>query len=48
MKAALIRGVNDVRIEDVSTPKTGRKEILVKMMACGVCGTDIEKMQGGS
>jgi len=46
MKAALIRGVNDVRIEDVSIPKIGRKEALVKMMACGVCGTDIEKMQG--
>jgi len=46
MKAALIRGVNDVRIEDVSIPKIGRKEVLVKMMACGVCGTDIEKMQG--
>jgi len=46
MKAALIRGVNDVRVEDVPIPKIGRKEIIVKMMACGVCGTDIEKMRG--
>jgi len=46
MKAAVIREANDVRVESVPIPKIGRKEILVKMMACGVCGTDIEKMRG--
>lgn len=46
MKAAVIRGANDVRVENVPIPKIGRKEILVKMMACGVCGTDIEKIRG--
>ena len=46
MKAALIHGANDVRVENVPIPAIGRNEILVKMMACGVCGTDIEKMRG--
>jgi len=46
MKAAVVRKVNDVRVEDVPIPTIGPKEILVKMMACGVCGTDIEKMRG--
>jgi len=46
MKVAVVRGANDVRVEDAPIPKIGRKEILVKMMACGVCGTDIKKMRG--
>ena len=46
MKAAVVRKVNDVRVEDVPIPTIGPKEILVKMLACGVCGTDIKKIQG--
>jgi len=48
MKAAILRGPNDVRLEELSVPKPGQGEILVKMVACGVCGTDIEKLQGHS
>ena len=46
MKAAVVRRVNDVRVEDVPIPTIGPKEILVKMLACGVCGTDIKKIRG--
>ena len=46
MKAAILRGRNDVRLEELPVPKIGHGEILVKMVACGVCGTDIEKLQG--
>ncbi|WP_309492065.1 zinc-dependent dehydrogenase [Candidatus Hecatella orcuttiae] len=46
MKAAFLRGPSDVRVEDVPIPKIGRGEVLVKMKACGVCGTDVEKTAG--
>ena len=31
----------DIRIEEVPTPKPGPKEMLVKVLACGICGSDI-------
>ncbi len=46
MKAAFLKGPNVVSIDDVPIPKIGPREILVEMKACGICGTDIEKMHG--
>lgn len=31
----------DMRIEDTPTPKPGLGEILVKILSCGICGSDI-------
>lgn len=31
----------DIRIEEAPTPKPGPKEILVKVISCGICGSDI-------
>ena len=31
----------DIRIEEAPTPKPGQKEILVKIISCGICGSDI-------
>src|SRR5436190_20260908 len=45
MRAAIYRGTNDVRIEEVPVPEIGRNEILVKVEVCGVCPTDIKKIQ---
>jgi L-iditol 2-dehydrogenase len=45
MKAAVIeRGKLELR--ELPTPNIGSEEILVRMRACGVCGTDIEKVRG--
>lgn len=33
-------------LKDVGVPKLQRGDLLVKMMACGICGTDIEKIRG--
>ena len=32
---------NDIRIEEVTTPSPGKGEMLVKVMSCGICGSDI-------
>lgn len=37
-----------MRVEKVPVPKIERGEVLVKMKACGVCGTDVEKTTGRS
>ena len=41
MKVAKWFNNTDIRIEDMPTPKPGRNEILVKVISCGICGSDI-------
>jgi L-iditol 2-dehydrogenase len=48
MKAAVYRGVNDVRLEEVPVPEIGPGEILVRVHTCGICGTDLKKISTGS
>lgn len=48
MSAAVYRGVNDVRVENVPVPDIGRDEILVRVHTCGICGTDLKKISTGS
>ncbi len=48
MKAVVYRGVNDLRLEIVPVPAIGPGELLVKIAACGVCGTDLKKIHTGS
>ncbi len=48
MQAAVYRGVNDVRLEEVPVPEIGRGEILVRVHTCGICGTDLKKIATGS
>ena len=47
MRAVVYRGVNDLRLETVPVPRIGPGELLVKVAACGVCPTDIKKIQYG-
>ena len=41
MRAAVYYSNNDVRLEEVPKPAIGADEILVKVMASGVCGSDV-------
>lgn len=44
MKAAVLHGVGDLRIEDVYLPKLGSQDVLVKVTSCGVCGSDVPRI----
>jgi L-iditol 2-dehydrogenase len=48
MRAVVYRGANDLRVETVPVPSIGRGELLVRVAACGVCPTDIKKIQYGT
>ena len=48
MRAAVYRGVNDVRVETVAVPEIGPGEILIRVASCGICGTDLKKIHTGS
>ena len=46
MKAAVIISKGRVELRDSPIPKIGPDDILVHMRACGICGTDLEKIAG--
>jgi L-iditol 2-dehydrogenase len=41
MKVAMYYNNNDVRIEEMSVPSIGDNELLVKVKASGICGSDV-------
>jgi len=48
MRAAVYRGVNDVRVETIPVPEIGPGEVLMQIHTCGICGTDLKKIHTGS
>ena len=45
MHAAVYRGQSAVQVEEVPTPRIGAGEILIRVEACGICHTDIKKIE---
>ena len=48
MKGSVCYKKNDLRTEDLPTPEISDNEVLIKMLACGLCGTDIQKIRSDS
>ena len=46
MKAAIWHGGRDIRIEDLPKPVAGPEEILVKVKAAGICGSELHAYEG--
>jgi L-iditol 2-dehydrogenase len=44
MRAGVYREKGVVRVEEVPVPEVGGGEVLIKVAACGICGTDIKKI----
>jgi len=46
MKAAVVHGIKDIRFDEVAKPVPGPGEVLVRVRAVGVCGSDIPRVLG--
>lgn len=44
MTAAVMHAPGDIRVEQVPVPTIGAGDVLVEVAACGVCGSDIPRM----
>lgn len=44
MKAWVLHEINDIRWEDVEEPVPGEQEVLVRVRAAGICGSDIPRI----
>ena len=47
MLAGVYREKGIVRVEEVPVPEVGEDEVLIRVAACGICGTDIKKIFNG-
>jgi L-iditol 2-dehydrogenase len=47
MRAGVYRGKGRVVVEQVPIPEIGEGEVLFRVAACGICGTDIKKIHHG-
>jgi L-iditol 2-dehydrogenase len=48
MKALLLNQYRDLQITDVPEPKPGADEVLIRVAACGICGSDVHGYDGSS
>lgn len=44
MKACVLHNINDLRYDEVPLPKAGPGEVLLKIRAAGICGSDIQRV----
>jgi L-idonate 5-dehydrogenase len=47
MKAIVVHAARDLRVEDREMPQAGPGQVLVKMAAGGICGSDLHYYQHG-
>lgn len=47
MKAAVFYGPRDVRVEEVQTPTLLPGDVLIRIRACGICGSDLHTYKHG-
>ncbi len=47
-KIAFLHGPGDLRIKDVKVQEPGQDQVLVRLKACGICGSDVECFEGKS
>lgn len=47
MRAVRFHGKEDLRFENIPTPKCGKGQLKIKPAWCGICGTDLHEYLGG-
>ena len=47
MRAAVLHGIHDLRVEERATPQPGPGQVLLRIRRAGICGTDVHYFQEG-
>ncbi|HZZ20244.1 MAG TPA: galactitol-1-phosphate 5-dehydrogenase [Opitutaceae bacterium] len=48
MKALVLKAYMDLKVEDVPKPEAKADEVLIRVRACGICGSDVHGMDGST
>src|SRR5215475_1962620 len=46
MKAVFVKRNQTLSVQEIPSPKVGDGDVLIEMEACGLCGSDLEKVYG--
>jgi threonine dehydrogenase-like Zn-dependent dehydrogenase len=46
MKAVRVYGIEDYRLEEIPVPTAGPGEVLVRVLATGICASDVKAFHG--
>lgn len=46
MKAGVVHAKNDIRFEEIETPKPGKGQVKIKVKYTGICGSDVPRVNG--
>jgi L-iditol 2-dehydrogenase len=46
MQALVLENVRDLQIRDIAEPVVGAQDVLIKVKACGICGSDVHGYDG--
>jgi (R,R)-butanediol dehydrogenase/meso-butanediol dehydrogenase/diacetyl reductase len=47
MRVLNIHGVDDMRLDPIEAPRPGKSDVVIKVKACGVCGSDLSYVKLG-
>ena len=47
MKAAVMTNLREITLQDYPMPQVGEQDVLVKVMHCGICGSDLHYFSAG-
>jgi len=48
VKALVLKAYGHLQVEDVPAPAVGPRDVLVRVMACGICGSDVHGLDGST
>src|SRR6202047_681034 len=48
MKALLLKNYKDLELVDMPVPEVGPNDLLVRVKACGICGSDVHGLDGST
>lgn len=46
MKAGVVHAKNDIRFEEIETPKPGKGQVKIRVKYTGICGSDVPRVNG--
>ena len=48
MRALLLEKYNELKLKDVPMPEFGNEDVLIRVKACGICGSDVHGYDGST
>jgi L-iditol 2-dehydrogenase len=48
VKALVLKAPGELEVKDIPSPEIGHRDLLIRVMACGICGSDVHGLDGST